>query len=263
MRSLLALFLLLSFALTHAADDPGPAFRDAMTAYKAADYEKAFADFKKIAEDKNQVSATLCHNIANSAWKLDDKAAASLWYRRALALDRWLPEARQNLRFVENKVAYLRFEKHSLPKFAALLPLTWWKAACQGAAWVTAISIVWLVWAAPRRGRRWPLVTLLCLAVAILATSIIGLIGKKLDPAPFAKLLISTPEKETWARTAPAEASQTVILLPPGSELMPIREEGHWTYCDIPGGEKGAPLRGWVRTVTTEKLWPWESSLVE
>ena len=44
---------------------------------------------------------------------------------------------------------------------------------------------------------------------------------------------------------------------------MPIREEGYWTYCDLPGGEKGSPLRGWVRTGTTEKLWPWEPSLVE
>ena len=142
MRFFLALFLLFSSALTHAADDPGPAFRHAMTEYTAEDYEKAFAEFKKIAEDENQVSATLCHNIANSAWKLEDKAAASLWYRRALALDRWLPEARQNLRFVESKVAYLRFEKHGCSKFAALFPLTWWKGACQGAAWLTVISIV-------------------------------------------------------------------------------------------------------------------------
>ena len=230
---------------------------------QAEHYEEAFTGFKKIAEDEKQLSATLCHNIANSAWQLEDKAAASIWYRRALALDHWLPEARQNLRFVENKVGYLRFERSGLAKFAAWFPLTWWKAGCQGATWLTLIPVVWLVWAAPRRGRRWPLVTLLCLSSAVLITGILGLIGKKLDKAPFAKLLISLPEKDAWARTAPVEAAQSVIELPPGSELMPIREAGYWTYCDLPGGEKGSPLRGWVRTGTTEKLWPWEPSLVE
>ena len=115
----------------------------------------------------------------------------------------------------------------------------------------------------PRRGRRWPLVTLLSLSVAVLITSILGLAGKNRDKSPFTKLLISVPEKDAWARTAPAEAAQTVIELPPGSELVPIREEGYWTYCYIPGGEKYAPLRGWVRTGTTVRLWPWEASLVE
>ncbi len=269
MRFLLALLLLLPAALTHAATGPGTAFRDALTAYNAGDYEKALAEFTHIAEDEKQISAALCHNIANSAWKLDDRAAASIWYRRALALDPWLPEARQNLRFMENKVAYLRFEKRGLVKFAALVPRTWWMGACQGGAWLALLTIVWLVWAPPRRGRRWPLVTLLCLAVAVVIAAACGLIGKRLDPAPFARLLISLPDresdktKEAWARTAPVEAAQTVIELPPGSELMPIREEGYWTYCDIPGGEQGAPLRGWVRTGTTMKLWPWEPSLVE
>ena len=277
MRFLLALLTILSAALTHAADDPGPAFRDALTAYKAGDYDKAIAGFKKVAEDGKQISAALCHDIANCAWKLDEKAAASIWYRRALALDHWLPEARQNLRFLENKLAFLRFEKRGLVKFAGLFPRTWWKGACQGAAWFTVITIVWLVWVTPRRGRRWPLVTLLCLSIALVITTVCGLIGKRMDPAPFTKLLISLPAENAWARTAPAEAAQTVIELPPGSELMPIREEGFWTYCDLPGGEKGAPLRGWVRNDTTALLWPykterpgvteelgpWEPSLVE
>lgn len=263
MRLFLAFFLLLSAAISQASDNPGPAWKDAMTAYKAGEFEKALEGFRKIADDEQQVSAALCHNIANCAWRLDDKAAASIWYRRALALDRWLPEAHQNLRFLERTVGFHRFDQDGIVKFAGLLPRKHWIAVCQGAIWITGIAIVWLVWLTPRPGRRWPLVTLLSIAFAVIGTTVCGLVGKSMDKTPFVKRLVSTPAENAFARSAPAEAAGTVIALPPGSELFPIRKEGLWTYCDIPGGDKDAPLRGWVRNVTTEPLWPWNASLVE
>ncbi|HEX2749913.1 MAG TPA: hypothetical protein VHM91_18030, partial [Verrucomicrobiales bacterium] len=119
-------------------------------------------------------------------------------------------------------------------------------------------------WLTPRPGRRWPLVTLLCLAAAFIVITALGLIGKAMDGTPLAKRLISiTGEKEFFARNAPAEAAATVIQLPPGSELLPIKEEGYWTYCQIAGTEKSAPVRGWVRTDKTERLWPWNATLIE
>jgi len=274
MRLFLFLFLCFSASLAEAATDNTPAWRDAMTAYKAGDYQVALERFKKISEDEKQISAALCHNIANCEYKLDNETAASIWYRRAVALDPWLPEAGQNLRFLHRKKGFLRFEhgghagtsgfvRDELVTLALLAPRRYWITACKGAVWGTVILTVWLVWVTPRPGRRWPLVTLLCLTSAFLVVTLCALAGKALDDAPpLSKRLISLPD-DAVARSAPAEAAGTVITVPGGSELLPIKEEGFWTYCDLPGGDEHAPLRGWVRTSTTERLWPWDPSLVE
>jgi hypothetical protein len=276
MRLLLILLLLFSRAPFAAAQD-SDAFKEALTLYRSEDFEKAAEAFKKIAADGKRISAALLHNIANCEYKRsealdkpEDEAGrlalegqASVWYRRALALDPSLAESHQNLRFLMARTSGHRFKTAGLARFAEYLPRRTWIAILQGGAWTAVLAIVWLVWAAPRPGRRWPLVTLLCLAAAVLITAACGLLGKASDKAPFTHRLVSLPGKDARARVAPAESAASVIDLPPGSELLPLREEGYWTYCEIPGGTDDAPLRGWVRTATTEKLWPWEPSLVQ
>jgi tetratricopeptide (TPR) repeat protein len=262
LRCLAALLLWCAAALPASAADPGAQWREAVTLYKAGEYVKASEAFLKIAEDEKQISAALCHNLANSEFKRGEEAAASIWYRRALALNPWHAEAGQNYRFMVRTRAFSEFKPQGLAAYAAWMPRRWWVTACQISAWLSVIAVLWLVWATPRRGRRWPLVTLLSVALTGLVATGLGLLGKAMDPAPFAKRLISLPA-DAFARTAPAEAAGTVIALPPGSELMPIREEGYWTYCDLPGGSEGYPLRGWVRTKTTQPLWPWNPDMVE
>jgi hypothetical protein len=280
MRFFLFLALLCSVLTATAAPaspESSDAWQEAMTAYKAADFQRALQGFKKIAEDEKQVSAALCHNIANCEYKLGHaagssgstaeglthEAAASIWYRRALALDPWLPEAQQNLRFLHNKLGFHQFQTSALRKYAEYLPRRQWLAICQGAIWVAVIVIVWLVWATPKRGRRWPLVVLLCLSVLVIANSVTALTLKATDEFVLAKRIVSIQPENAFARSAPAEAAGTVIALPPGSELFPLRKEGYWIYCQVPGGDKEDPIRGWVRDNTTELLWPWKASLVE
>ncbi len=276
MRLLLA-FLLLLTTLAPAADD---AFSRALIAYKADEFQTALTEFKKIAEDEKQISAALCHNIANCEYKLGQAAGdetkeqikeahghygqAGIWYRRALALDPWLPEAQQNLRFLQDKLGFHFFAPESdLDQAAARLSRSQWRTTCFVWMWLTAISIVWLAWATPRRGRRWPLVTLLCLSVFFGSNSAVGLWAKTTYRTPLSKLVVNIIAPESFARTAPAEAASPVMTLKPGSELLPLKKEGNWTYVEIPGGDEDHPTRGWVRTNTTEKLWPWPASLVE
>lgn len=280
---LFLLFLLLFTGLSRAAN---AAFDHALAAYKSGQYETALTEFKKIAADEKQISAALLHNIANCEYKLGDAAGgrkrpeeqteaekkashahygqASIWYRRALALDPWLPEAQQNLRYVQGQLGFHWFEPDG--KVAQLLARTprWqWRTAFFTSAWLAAISLVWLVWFMPRQGRRWPLVTLLCLGTFLTIGFGIFWLMKVRQPAPFVVRLVNIVSPESAARSAPAEAAGMVIPLKPGSELLPIREEGFWTYVEIPGGDAAHPTRGWVRTTTVEKLWPYNPSLVE
>jgi tetratricopeptide (TPR) repeat protein len=276
---LLLVFLLLFTSLSHAAED---AFRHALTAYKAGEFQTALDAFKKIAEDEKVISAALCHNIANCEYKLGQaadgekadqhKAAethfgrASIWYRRALVLDPWLPEARQNLRFLAGKLGFHEFYPVGFwETFAQWFRRSHWRAAVIICLWASVISVTWLAWATPRPGRRWPLVSLLSLSLFLGITFGIGLWLRMTERAPFAKRLVNTAAglPEPVARSAPSEIATSVMPLKPGSELLPIREEGFWTYVEIPGGDADRPTRGWVRTSTTEKLWPWAPSLIE
>ena len=277
MRLLFALFLVLLTGLSRAADNA--AFNHALAAYKSGQYETALAEFKKIAEDEKQISAALCHNIGNCEYKIGQAAdgekdeqrkiayahygQASIWYRRALALNPLLTEAQQNLRFLQGKIGFHWFEPEGrYAQILARIPLWQWRAACFSFIWLAVISLVWLAWFTPRRGRRWPLVTLLCLGIFFANGFGVFWWRKTEERAPFVARLVNIVSPESFARSAPAEAAGSVMPLKPGSELKPIREEGFWTYVEIPG-DSDHPTRGWVRTTTVEKLWPWNPSIVE
>lgn len=277
MRLLLALLLFLT-TLAPASEDA--AFSRALAAYKTGEFQTALDEFKAIAQDENKISAALCHNIGNAEYKLGqaadgDKAdqrkaagarygQASIWYRRALALDPWLPEAQQNLRYLQSKLGFHFFAPDSfLEKAAAKFPRWQWRTAVLISLWTAGLAIVWLAWATPRAGRRWPLVTLLSIACVFGTCAGLGLWKKMSDRAPFAKRLVNIVSPESSARTAPLEVANSVMPLKPGSELLPIREEGYWTYVEVPGNDADHPTRGWVRTTTLEKLWPWDPALIE
>lgn len=280
MRLFLALFLALF--LTPVRGESA-AFSHALAAYKAGQYVQALDEFKKIAADEGQISAALCHNIANCEYRLGQatgtagkeltpdqqnevarrEGQASIWYRRALALDPLLNEAAQNLRFLHSKNGFHMFEPEgSVSGFIYRIPRSKWFLACITAGWLTVIPLVWLLWASPRPGRRWPLVSALSVAGTLTLGFGVGLWWKSTEPAPFADRLVNTVAPAV-VRSAPAEAAGSVMEVKPGSEFRPLREEGYWTYVELPGTDRIRPTRGWVRTTTVEKLWPWNRSLVD
>lgn len=274
--------------LLRAASESSQAWKDAEILYKAGDFAAASADFLKIAADEKSVSAALCHNIGNCEYRLDRKGAASIWYRRAVALEPFHPEARQNLRFLHTTGGYLVFnrwiwgidDKRTVGDdpgilyrytlfLSSLAKKTQWQALRTLSLWVLAVLVVWIVWLAPRPGRRWPLVVLLCLVSTTLSVTLLGLLGKTLNKTPQSQLLVSTA-KDAMLRSAPAEAAGSVIGLPEGSELFPLRVEGNWTYCQVPAGAGLDGSRGWIRTPsdddkarTAEPLWPWSRELID
>ena len=287
-RFVLLLLVLFLPAAARALDESSQAWKDAVTRYKAGDFAAASEGFRKIAEDEKSISAALCHNIGNCEYRLENKGAASIWYRRALALEPFHPEARQNLRFLHTTGGYLVFDRwiwgiddkrvvsddsgilYRYTLFlSSLRKKTEWQAIRTASLWALAVIVVWLVWLTPRAGRRWPLVVLLCLSVSWLSVSLVALLGKSLNKTPQSQLIISTA-KDAILRSAPAEAAGSVIGLPVGSELFPLRTEGNWTYCQAPAGGGTDGPRGWIRTPadddknrTAEPFWPWRRELID
>ena len=287
-RFVLLLLVLFMPGLLRASSESSQAWKDAETLYKAGDFAAASAAFRKIAEDEKSISAALCHNIGNCEYRLDHKGPASIWYRRALALEPFHPEARQNLRFLHTTGGYLVFDRwiwgiddkravsddsgffYRYTLFlSSLAKKTQWQALRTLSLWLVVVLVVWMVWLTPRPGRRWPLVVLLCLTAFTLCVSLLGLLGKAINKTPQSQLLISTA-KDAMLRSAPAEAAGSVIGLPEGSELFPLRTEGNWTYCQAPAGGGTEGPRGWIRTPsdddkarTAEPLWPWSRELID
>ena len=261
MRSLTAwLLLVLCLSSNLYAVESSP-IEKARIAFDTGSYEVARDSLLQVTKD-GHVSAELCHNLGNAEYKLDNEAQAVLWYRRALALNRWLPETQQNFRFLIKQLGFLNFQAEGIGRLGSLLKRVTWQLMWQLSGWLAILTVVWLIWIPPPLGRRWPLVVALSISLISLGVAVIGYLGNVNHPAPIEKRLIVMSDKAA-AFTAPAEAAATVISLPPGSEVFPLQLMGNWYYCDLPGGLEGAPLRGWVRAAFLEPLWPWAPELVQ
>ena len=253
-RLFLFLTLLLVSAPLRAAEAPVEfTFEEGVAAYKAGNTDAAVKILTGLA-DAGHLSAALCHNLGNLEFRRGNKGAAALWYRRALVLDPLLAEAKQNLRVTARQTGMQQFDTAGVS--VAWLPERPLTAALAVSGWLTVILILWLVWWSPRRGRRWPLVTLLCLALPVFAASVTLRILRSRDTRPALARHVVTAEG-VISHTAPAEASPAVLPLPPGSELVPLETRGNWVYCDMPTADPGEPLRGWVRAASLTPLWPW------
>ncbi len=237
---------------------PDEAFTRALTAYKAGALEDARREFLAIVAG-GHLSAPLAHNLGNLEFRLGEPGQAVLWYKRAAALQPFSPETLQNLRAVRRQTAFLSFDAWGLLSLSHIKP-PWIETGTILTAWAVGLLILWLAWLTPRRGRRWPLVTLLSLGLPILACGTFLTWHSKADPHPLVKRWIVSG-KETNAFAAPAEAASTLMRLPPGSEVVPLETRGNWLYCTIPAGGDDPPVRGWIRSVTLEPLWPYAAGL--
>ena len=261
------IFLLLCLLLPPPAHS-ATLLETALLKYDAADYKGAVKDFKA-SLDAGGISAPLAHNIANAEYRAGNEGQAVLWYRRALALDPSLPEARQNLRFLSGKLGFLGFDDDDAAVWPVVRYLRRQATLWQWfwiSAWALAAGIVWLAWVTPRAGRRWPLISLISLAGISTLGAVSFLVSRSQERAPLSERHVITA-LEVSASTAPAEAATTVTSLPPGSEVIPRgSQRGNWIYVEIATAQSGSddkPLRGWVRADTLEKLWPWSATLVE
>jgi hypothetical protein len=232
---------------------PQEALNRALIAYNAGAWEQAKRELLDIVET-GQLSPALAHNLGNAEFRLGNSGQAVLWYRRALALQPLSPETWQNLRAIRRQSAFLSFDSWLL-SFSYLKP-RWIYSGTALLSWLTGLLLVWLVWLTPAVGRRWPLVTLICLTLPLLLCGLALTWRTASDPAPLASRQIVSG-KDTVACAAPAEASATIIPLPAGSEVVPLETRGNWIYCLIPGSADDLPLRGWVRSAKLEPLWPW------
>ena len=229
-------------------------FADAMDAYDSGEFAAAHAKLSQIVDQ--YVSLELFMNLGNTAYRTGDASEAAVWYRRALVLERKLPEARQNLRFLKRRLGFLDFEDGVFDQVSGVLSMRAWRLFCAFGFGAAAIGVAALLFLPIPRERVKTVIWIAAVAMLVGAGASVGCwAGSKRRPA--LSVYVVT-EGDTTALAAPNGSAGRVVALPQGSELAYLEQRGAWIYAEIPGGS-----RGWVQASRVEKLWPYSVRLIE
>lgn len=237
--SVIAPFVAISIAFAQ-ADAP---FAKANQEYQAGQFKEAIDDYKTLVR-AGQWSANLFYNLGNSYFRAGDFGRAILNYERALALEPRHPEADANLRIARDEVRALELTASRLERSLQLMSSNQYAIAASIAFWVGVFAITGLIFA---RRRSFGLMTMSILSLSIFAFATAAIVW--IDNGNKGRALAIVTDKGVEARVATADNANSVISLPPGSEIKILSERGDWIYAALPNN-----LRGWISTKSAEPV---------
>ena len=91
-----------------------------------------------------------------------------------------------------------------------------------------------------------------CLSLSILSLSIFAFSVAAITSVDFGNKghdLAVVTDKEVQARVATADNANSVLALPPGSEIRILSKRGDWIYAALPNN-----LRGWISAKSAENV---------
>lgn len=247
--SFVSIILLTTGERSWAASSPAAdTYGKANAAYESGKYEQATRLYLKSFEE-GQASEELFYNLGNAYFKQQNHGEAALWYRRALILNPRMPEPRQNLLTVKNRVGLLDFEPKGIDQTIARFRESELVALLTACVWLTLLCLASLLFVKGLRPWRSLLIIATCLLAGLSIVSYLGLDIYRNRIAIDHRAVITATD--AIAQTSPVPDANTVTELPPGSEIRIVTASGPWQYIDIPG-----ELRGWVKTEALTPLWP-------
>lgn len=223
----------------------------AQQAYDAAKYDEALKLWFE-AGPYEELSADTLYNIGNACYRSGSPGYAGLYYRRALVRDSAHEEARQNLRFIEQKYGVISVKRPDYQYAIAKFPRTAWQSTCWAGLWLCVLAL--LVFPATRPDARIRIVAVAALVLAPLIISV-GMIGWHHfpDDAEFAKVEDQAViiQEKIALHTDAARTAPEVIDAPPGSLCEIITLSGRWAYVAF-----ATKTRGWIPIEAIEKVIP-------
>lgn len=242
--------LAITLGLVACALSASPAFAQADARFTKANEEFAAGHFKEAIDNYEALvssgkwSANLFYDLGNAYFRADDFGRAILNYERALALDPRHPEADANLRIVRDEARALELAQNVPERFLRALSVNQYTIMAAVAFWIGAFGIAGLVFA---RRRTAGLITLSILSLLTFAISTAA--GVWIDKGSKGRALAIVTNKGVEARVATADNANSVLALPPGSEIQILSKRGDWTYAGLPNG-----LRGWISAKDAERV---------
>jgi tetratricopeptide (TPR) repeat protein len=189
-------------------------------------------------------NANLFYDLGNAYFRTHDFGRAILNYERALALDNHHPEATANLQIARDEARALELQPTKLERYLQFASINQYAIAAAVVFWLGIFGIVALIFAR-RRSAALLLLSILCLLVGGLAVWAIY----TLDKGGEGRGLAIVTGNDVQARLATADTANSVLALPPGSEIKILSTRGDWMYAALPND-----LRGWIQTKNAEQV---------
>jgi tetratricopeptide (TPR) repeat protein len=232
-----ALFASAAFAQSDAE------FAKANQDYAQGNFKEAISGYEAFARS-GQWSANLFYDLGNAYFRTGDFGHAILNYERALALERHHPEATANLQIARDEARALEMQQNVPERYLRFASVNQYSIAAAVAFWLGVFCIVRLIFA---RRRSAGTIILSVFLLFVFATGTFAIY--ELDHGSKGRGLAIVTDKEVQARLATADTANSVLALPPGSEVKILNTRGDWVYAALPNS-----LRGWIPAKSAEQV---------
>jgi tetratricopeptide (TPR) repeat protein len=218
-------------------------FAKANQDYAQNNFKEAISGFETLVRS-GQWSANVFYNLGNAYFRAGDFGRAILNYERALALERHHPEATANLQIARDEARALEMQQSWPERYLQIASINQYVITAAVAFWVGLFCVVGLIFA---RRRSAAIIALLVFSLLVFVISILAIY--ELDHGSKGRSLAIVIGKDVQARLATADTANSVLALPPGSEVKILSTRGDWVYAALPNN-----LRGWIPAKSAEQV---------
>ncbi len=211
--------------------------------FSQGQFKEAIANYEALVR-RGQWNANLFYDLGNAYFRTRDFGRAILNYERSLALDNHHPEATANLQIARDEARALELQPTKLERYLRFASINQCTIAAAVAFWLGIFGIVALIFAR-RRSAALLSLSILCLLVGGIGVWAIH----TLDNGSEGRGLAIVTGNDVQARLATADTANSVLALPPGSEIKILSTRGDWMYAALPND-----LRGWIQTKNAEQV---------
>ncbi|PYJ73703.1 MAG: hypothetical protein DME72_05145 [Verrucomicrobia bacterium] len=215
-------------------------FDKANKEYAQGHFKEAIADYGTLVRS-GQWSANLFYDLGNAYFRAGDFGRAILNYERSLALERHHPEAAANLQIARDEARALEMQQSWPERYLQFASVHQYSIVAAVAFWVGAFCTVALIFARRRSAR---LIALSILSFSVYALAIFA--TYEIDHGNKGRALAIITDDNVQARLATADTANSILALPPGSEIKMLNTRGDWVYAELPNN-----LRGWIPAKST------------
>jgi tetratricopeptide (TPR) repeat protein len=216
-------------------------FAKANTDYAAGHFQEAVNDYENLVRS-GQWSANLLYDLGNAYFRVGDFGRAILNYERALALDRHHPEADANLRIVRDQARALEMQSSWPEHYFRFGSLNQHSVVAAVAFWLGMFCVFGVIFGRRRSA------TIMTFSILSFSTFVIAAFAiYKLENGNNGRALAIVTGTGVEARFATADSANSVLALPPGSEIKILSTRGDWIYAALPNN-----LRGWLPAKSAE-----------
>jgi len=218
-------------------------FANANQDYAQGNFKEAISGYETLVRS-GQWSANLFYDLGNAYFRTDDFGHAILNYERALALERHHPEATANLQIARDEARALEMQLSWPERYLQFASINQFSIAAAVAFWVGVFCVVRLIFV---RRRSAATIALSVFSVTVFAIALLAVY--ELDHGSNGSALAIVTGKDVQARLATADTANSILALPPGSEVKILSTRGDWLYATLPNN-----LRGWIPARNAEQV---------